>query len=167
MPISKITQHPSPNFDEREREIDMIVLHYTGMKTGREALERLCDPEAKVSAHYLIEEDGRVFQMVEESKRAWHAGISHWRGVDGVNHNSIGIEIVNPGHEWGYRKFTQAQYDALIPLCQAIKARYNIPDINIIGHEDVAPDRKQDPGELFDWELLAKNGLGIWPRPRI
>ena len=160
-----IIQHPSPNFDEREREIDMIVLHYTGMKTGEEALERLCDPEAKVSAHYLIEEDGRVFQLVDESKRAWHAGVSSWQGVENVNHNSIGIELVNPGHEWGYREFTKAQYDSLIPLCQKIKERHSIPDINIIGHEDVAPDRKQDPGELFDWKLLADNGLGIWPRP--
>lgn len=161
------TSYPSPNFDERERTIDMIVLHYTGMKTAEEALERLCDFEAQVSAHYLIDEDGTVYQMVDEEKRAWHAGVSSWNGVENVNHNSIGIELVNPGHEWGYREFTQAQYDALIPLCQAIKARYNIPDENIVGHEDVAPTRKQDPGELFDWELLAKNGLGNWPRPKL
>ena len=161
--IVPIIQLPSPNFDERERAIDMIVLHYTGMKTAQEALHRLRDPEAKVSAHYVIDEDGTIYQLVDEAKRAWHAGVSHWRGVDNVNHNSIGIEIVNPGHEWGYREFTQAQYAALIPLCQQIKARYNIPDENIVGHEDVAPNRKQDPGELFDWKLLADNGLGIWP----
>lgn len=158
---------PSPNFDERERPIDMIVLHYTGMKTAQEAIDRLRDPEAKVSAHYVLDEDGTLYNLVDESKRAWHAGVSKWRGVDNVNHNSIGIEIVNPGHEWGYRPFTKAQYDVLIPLCQQLKARYNIPDENIIGHSDVAPGRKQDPGELFDWKLLADNGLGLWPRPTL
>lgn len=160
--ICEVPPSPSPNFDEREREIDMLILHYTGMKTAGEALARMCDPESKVSAHYMLEEDGKIHRLVAEEKRAWHAGISYWRGVENLNHNSIGIEIVNPGHEWGYRKFTKAQYDALIPLCAAIKNKYQIPDINIIGHSDIAPERKQDPGELFDWKLLAENGVGLF-----
>lgn len=154
---------PSPNFDERDSEIDMIILHYTGMKSGDAALKRLCDPEAKVSAHYVVEENGQVYQLVEEAKRAWHAGVSYWQGKRNLNGNSIGIELVNPGHEYGYREFTKAQYDSVIELCAGIKKKYKIEDINIIGHSDIAPERKQDPGELFDWELLAKNGLGLWP----
>lgn len=158
-----IIQHPSPNFDDRQREVDMLVLHYTGMKSSTEALERLCDSEAQVSAHYLLEENGDIYQLVEEEKRAWHAGISFWRGVENVNHNSIGIEIVNPGHEFGYRTFTEAQYESLIPLCKEIKNHWDIADHNIIGHSDIAPERKQDPGELFNWELLARNNIGLWP----
>ena len=159
--VSKIYQ--SPNFDERNTPISMIVLHYTGMKTGKEAIERLCFAEAKVSSHYVLEENGDLYQLVEESKRAWHAGISCWRGINNVNANSIGIEIVNTGHEFGYVPFTEAQYKRLIPLCQQIKARYDIEDVNIVGHSDVAPERKEDPGELFDWKRLAENGLGLWP----
>ena len=132
------------------------------MKSGIEAIERLCNPESRVSAHYVLDEDGQLFNLVDESKRAWHAGISFWRGDESLNKSSIGIEIVNPGHEFGYRKFTEAQYQTLIPLCQEIKARYKLQDINIIGHSDIAPDRKQDPGELFDWERLAKAGVGLW-----
>lgn len=174
----KILKRPSPNHDARKPAdntaydadtssnttplIDMLVLHYTGMQSGSEALKRLCDPAAKVSAHYLIEEDGRIFQLVDEAQRAWHAGVSHWRGHNDINARSIGIEIVNPGHEWGYRPFSDAQIAALIPLCQAIIARYNIPARNIVGHSDVAPARKQDPGELFPWEHLAKAGIGLW-----
>lgn len=160
----KIINRPSPNFDDRQRDIDMLVLHYTGMKSAEEAIERLCNPESKVSAHYVVDVDGSVFGLVDEEKRAWHAGVSFWRGVENVNHNSIGIEIVNPGHEFGYRPFTQAQYRTLIPLCQKIKARWGIEDVNIVGHSDIAPDRKQDPGELFDWQLLAKNGIGLWAK---
>lgn len=155
-------QFQSPNFDERNAQIEHLILHYTGMKSGKEAIERLCNPESKVSAHYVIEEDGTVYNLVDESKRAWHSGISYWRRKENLNASSIGIEIVNPGHEFGYRKFTEAQYKALVPLCQNIKAKYQIADINIIGHSDIAPDRKQDPGELFDWERLAKAGVGLW-----
>ena len=146
---------PSPNWNERQSPISMIVLHYTGMRTGAEALERMCDPAAEVSAHYMIEEDGTVIQLVAEEQRAWHAGRSYWRGITDINSASIGIELVNPGHEWGYRPFTEAQMDRLIPLLADIKVRHDIPRANIVGHSDVAPARKEDPGELFDWETLA------------
>jgi len=142
----------------------MIVLHYTGMQDGPSALARLRDPEAKVSAHYLIEEDGTVCRLVTEDKRAWHAGRSHWRGITDVNSASIGIEIVNPGHEWGYRPFTAEQIDALIPLVAAIKDRHAITRGNIVGHSDIAPARKRDPGELFPWYRFAKLRLAL-PRP--
>ena len=146
---------PSPNWNERQSPISMIVLHYTGIRTGAEALERMCDPAAEVSAHYMIEEDGTVIQLVAEERRAWHAGRSYWRGITDINSASIGIELVNPGHEWGYRPFTEAQMDRLIPLLADIKVRHDIPRANIVGHSDVAPARKEDPGELFDWETLA------------
>lgn len=146
---------PSPNWNERKLPISMVVLHYTGMRTGAEALERMCDPAAEVSAHYMIEEDGTVFRLVDEEKRAWHAGRSLWRGITDVNSASIGIELVNPGHEWGYRPFTEEQMSALIPLLADIKVRHDIPRANIVGHSDIAPARKDDPGELFDWETLA------------
>lgn len=159
-----IRDTPSPNFDERTLPISMIVLHYTGMQDGPSALARLCDPEAKVSAHYLVEEDGSVFRLVPEDKRAWHAGRSHWRGVTDVNSASVGIEIVNPGHDWGYRPFTEEQIDALVPLVAAIKERHGITRGNVIGHSDIAPTRKRDPGELFPWARLAKLRLAL-PRP--
>ena len=132
------------------------------MRTGEEAIARLCNPEAKVSAHYVVEEDGRIFALVPEQKRAWHAGISHWRGRDGLNDVSIGIEIVNPGHEFGYRPFPKAQMKALATLCREILSRHPIPARNVVGHSDIAPDRKEDPGELFDWLLLADKGVGIF-----
>ena len=153
---------PSPNFDARTKVPDMIVLHYTGMQTGEAALARLCDPETKVSSHYLVEEDGRIFRLVAEERRAWHAGVSFWKGEEGVNHASIGIEIVNPGHEFGYRAFPEAQIDAVIALVADIRTRWEIEDSRIIGHSDVAPARKQDPGELFPWKRLAEAGHGVW-----
>ena len=153
---------PSPNFDARTKLPDMIVLHYTGMKTGEAALARLCDPEARVSSHYLVEEDGRIFRLVAEERRAWHAGRSFWKGEEGVNHASIGIEIVNPGHEFGYRAFPEAQVAAVIALVADIRSRWEIEDSRIIGHSDVAPGRKQDPGELFPWQRLAQAGHGVW-----
>ena len=159
-----ILDTPSPNFDERSLPINMIVLHYTGMQDGPSALARLRDPEAKVSAHYLVEEDGTVCRLVAEDKRAWHAGRSHWRGITDINSASVGIEIVNPGHEWGYRPFTAEQIDALIPLVAAIKARHAITRGNIVGHSDIAPARKRDPGELFPWYRFAKLRLAL-PRP--
>lgn len=142
----------------------MIVLHYTGMESGEAALERLRDPSAEVSAHYLIEEDGRIFRLVDEEHRAWHAGASQWRGVTDVNSASIGIEIVNPGHDHGYRNFPEAQMASLIPLVAQIKERYVISRGNVVGHSDVAPARKLDPGELFNWHALARLRLAL-PRP--
>ncbi|GAA0671639.1 N-acetylmuramoyl-L-alanine amidase [Sphingomonas insulae] len=159
-----ILDTPSPNFDERTLPISMIVLHYTGMQDGPSALARLRDPEAKVSAHYLVEEDGTVCRLVDEDRRAWHAGRSHWRGVTDINSASIGIEIVNPGHEWGYRPFNEEQIDALVPLVAAIKERYGITRGNVVGHSDIAPARKRDPGELFPWARLARLRLAL-PRP--
>ena len=155
---------PSPNFDERRLPIDMIVLHYTGMPDGPSALARLRDPEAKVSAHYLVEEDGSVFRLIDESKRAWHAGASHWRGCTDVNSASVGIEIVNPGHEWGYRDFPEPQVAAVIRLVAEIKDRYAITRGNVVGHSDIAPTRKRDPGERFPWGRLARLRLAL-PRP--
>ena len=162
--MSAIIDTPSPNFDERNSPISMIVLHYTGMQDAESALQRLCDPEAKVSSHYLVTEEGRVRRLVDESKRAWHAGRSHWRGVTDVNSASVGIEIVNPGHEIGYRPIPEEQIDALIPLVHDIKERHGITRGNVVGHSDVAPARKQDPGELFPWYRLAKLRLAL-PRP--
>jgi N-acetylmuramoyl-L-alanine amidase len=159
---------PSPNWDERMLPVSMVVLHYTGMRSGAEALARMCDAEAKVSAHYMIDEDGIVTRMVAEEKRAWHAGKSYWRGITDVNSASVGIELVNPGHEWGYRPFTDAQMEALVPLLAEIVRRHEIPIANVVGHSDIAPARKDDPGELFEWELLARYKLALpTPRPRI
>jgi len=154
----------SPNYNSRDGvAVDMLVLHYTGMKSCQDALDRLCDPKAEVSAHYLIDEDGTAYQLVDEAERAWHAGVASWRGQDNINSRSIGIELVNPGHEFGYRPFTPAQYDVLIPLCRDIVARHAIPARNVVGHSDVAPARKTDPGELFDWQRLARESVGLWP----
>jgi N-acetylmuramoyl-L-alanine amidase len=155
---------PSPNHDDRLLPVSMIVLHYTGMVGARAALERLADPEAKVSAHYLVDEDGSCYRMVDESRRAWHAGRSHWRGCTDVNSASVGIEIVNPGHEFGYRAFPQAQMLSVTRLVTAIKQRHDITRGNIVGHSDVAPARKEDPGELFPWEQLAERRLAL-PSP--
>jgi N-acetylmuramoyl-L-alanine amidase len=159
-----IIQHPSPNFNARKLPISMIVLHYTGMPDAPSAIARLCDPEAQVSAHYLISEYGDVVQMVAEEQRAWHAGKAHWRRISDVNSASIGIELVNPGHEHGYQPFPEAQIEALIALMQQIMLRHRITRGNIVGHSDVAPARKQDPGELFPWERLARLRLAL-PSP--
>ena len=156
---------PSPNFDSRPdgAPVDMLVLHYTGMGTAAAALDRLTDPGARVSAHYVIEEDGTVWRLVDEKARAWHAGISAWRGETDINGRSVGIELVNPGHEFGYRPFPGAQIEALIELAKRVLARHPIPPRNVVGHADVAPARKMDPGELFDWPRLAAAGIGLWP----
>lgn len=155
---------PSPNHDARPdgAPVDMLILHYTGMASGAAAIARLRDPEAKVSAHYVVEEDGRILRLVPEERRAWHAGVSHWRGATGLNARSIGIEVVNPGHEHGYRPFPALQMAALCDLCLDILARHPIPPRHVLAHSDIAPDRKEDPGELFDWEGLARNGVGLW-----
>ncbi|HEV7265360.1 MAG TPA: N-acetylmuramoyl-L-alanine amidase [Falsiroseomonas sp.] len=156
---------PSPNHDERPAgaPVDMLILHYTGMRSGAEAIARLRDPAARVSSHYVVEEDGAVFRLVAEERRAWHAGVSSWRGHTLLNGRSIGIEIVNPGHEHGYRPFPALQMAAVADLCLEILARHPIPARNVVGHSDVSPDRKEDPGELFDWQGLAANGVGVWP----
>lgn len=161
--MAEFIDAPSPNHDARIEDPDMIVLHYTGMQTGAAALERLRDTEAKVSSHYLIEEDGQVYRLVNEDRRAWHAGVSHWAGVDTLNGCSIGIEIVNPGHEWGYRAFPEVQMQAVERLVADIIRRRAIPLERVVGHSDIAPTRKDDPGELFDWRRLAVAGLAIWP----
>ncbi|GLI99607.1 MAG: N-acetylmuramoyl-L-alanine amidase [Pseudomonadota bacterium] len=155
---------PSPNFDERSAPISLLVLHYTGMPDAASAINWLANPESKVSAHYVVTEDGKIIRMVAEDKRAWHAGKSHWRGVSDINSASIGIEIVNPGHEWGYRPFPDTQMQALVPLVNDIVQRYRITRGNVVGHSDIAPARKQDPGELFPWHTLARLRLAL-PRP--
>ncbi len=159
-----IIDTPSPNFNDRKLPITMIVLHYTGMTCAASALARLCDADAEVSAHYLVDEDGTIHRLVAEEKRAWHAGKSRWRGIEDINSASIGIEIVNPGHEFGYRPFAEEQIDALIPLVARIKESHGITRGNVVGHSDIAPMRKQDPGELFPWNRLARLRLAL-PRP--
>ena len=162
-----IRERPSPSHSERSepRRIDMLVLHYTGMQTARAALDRLCDPAARVSAHYVVEENGTIWRLVAEARRAFHAGLSFWDGERDLNAVSIGIEIVNPGHEWGYRPFPEAQMTAVERLCRDLLCRHPIPPHRIVGHSDIAPDRKSDPGELFDWPRLARAGIGVWPHP--
>lgn len=162
-----IQDRPSPNWDARPQgmPIDMLILHYTGMPSAQAALDRLRDPAARVSSHYVVDEDGAVWRLVGERQRAWHAGVSSWRGHTVLNDRSVGIEIVNPGHEWGYRPFPALQMAAVCELCLGILGRHPIPPRNVVGHSDVAPDRKEDPGELFDWPGLAANGVGLWPDP--
>lgn len=163
-----IIPHPSPNHGPRRIDgpPDMLIIHYTGMQNGASALARMCDPAAEVSAHYMVEEDGRIFQLVADDRRAWHAGASFWAGETDINSRSIGIELVNPGHEWGYRGFPEAQMRALVDLSLHLLALYPIQAHRILGHSDIAPSRKQDPGELFDWLGLAMAGVGLWPDPR-
>jgi len=160
----KVEEASSPNHNERLLPVEMIVLHYTGMSDGPAALARLRDPAAQVSAHWLVEEDGRVFRLVDEERRAWHAGRSHWRGVTDVNSASVGIEIVNPGHEFGYRPFPPEQVAAVVRLVAEVKDRHAITRGNVVGHSDIAPTRKRDPGELFPWHELARRRLAL-PRP--
>jgi len=159
---------PSPNFDARPKDtpIDILLLHYTGMETGAAAVARLCDPAARVSAHYTVDEDGAVFAHVPEEHRAWHAGAAYWAGARDINARSIGIEIVNPGHEFGYRSFPDAQIESAIELALDIFSRHAIPAARVLGHSDVAPARKMDPGELFPWGKLALAGIGLWPQTR-
>jgi N-acetylmuramoyl-L-alanine amidase len=161
--VRPTVEAPSPNHDQRPGVVDVLILHYTGMKTAQDAIDRLRDPEVRVSSHYVVDEDGAIYQLVEEDRRAWHAGISFWRGRTGLNDVSIGIEIVNPGHEWGYRPFPLVQIQSVTDLSHAILARHPIPARNVVAHSDVAPDRKQDPGELFPWHELAAAGIGLWP----
>ena len=161
-----MTEKESPNFSERPPgfDIDLLLLHYTGMESAEAAIERLCDPEAKVSSHYVIDQDGTTVCLVPEDKTAWHAGQSCWEGKIGMNQRSIGIELVNPGHEFGYQDFPDAQMNALVELSTGILARHPIPRRFVLGHSDVAPMRKEDPGEKLDWKGLADKGIGLWPQ---
>lgn len=155
--------HPSPNHDDRGgAAVSILMIHYTGMQSAEAALARLSDPAAKVSCHYLIDEDGTAYRLVAEERRAWHAGAGSWRGQENVNARSIGIELVNPGHEWGYRPFPAAQMATLTALARDIVQRRGIAAFDVIGHSDSAPSRKTDPGELFDWAGLAAAGAGFW-----
>jgi N-acetylmuramoyl-L-alanine amidase len=158
---------PSPNQGPRADGVfpSILLLHYTGMATAAAALERLCDPVAKVSSHYVVDEDGTIYRLVEEDRRAHHAGVSFWAGTTDINSASVGVEIVNPGHEHGYRSFPEAQIAGVIALARAIVARWDIPPQRVLAHSDVAPDRKQDPGELFPWDRLAAAGVGHWVEP--
>ena len=155
--------YQSPNYSRRVNDVSpcLIVLHYTGMKDAAAALTRLCDPTALVSAHYTVDEAGPVYQHIDDVHRAWHAGTSAWREIQDINSHSIGIEIVNPGHDHGYKVFPEQQIHSVIALCQQIQERYKID--YVLGHSDVAPDRKIDPGELFPWQTLARHGVGLWP----
>jgi N-acetylmuramoyl-L-alanine amidase len=159
----RVISAPSGNFDERMFPLDMLVLHYTGMKDGPSALARMRDPASKVSAHYMVEEDGTVFSLVGEDKRAWQAGRSWWQGDEDLNSRSIGIEIVNGGHEYGLPPFPDVQIDVVIELCRGILSRWPIPQTRIVAHSDIAPERKEDPGERFPWKRLADSGVGLWP----
>mgnify|MGYP000698785220 CR=1 FL=1 len=163
----RIIDHPSPNCGDRPNgsQIDILVLHYTGMQSGRAALDRLCDPDASASSHYLIEEDGRIFRLVAEDKRAWHAGVANWAGINDLNGRSIGIEIVNGGHDFGSPPYLEAQMRAVELLCQEILKRHPIMPRSVVAHSDIAPERKADPGEWFDWARLARAGVGVWVEP--
>jgi N-acetylmuramoyl-L-alanine amidase len=158
---------PSPTHDERKngRQPDLILLHYTGMLSAQAALDRLCADDSKVSSHYFVFEDGRIVQSVPEARRAWHAGVSHWAGETDINSASIGIEIANPGHDFGYPDFPRRQIAAVTALCRGIITRRGIPADRVLAHSDVAPSRKQDPGEKFPWRLLADSGVGQWVAP--
>ena len=157
---------PSPNRGPRRDHapIDILLLHYTGMTSAAAALERLTAEESKVSSHYLVDEDGVVYRLVPDALRASHAGVSYWAGERDINSRSIGVEIVNPGHEHGYRPFPAAQMKSVLHLSHELIRRFDIPAARVLGHSDVAPARKQDPGELFGWQALAAEGVGLWPQ---
>lgn len=163
----KPIERPSPNFNDRGgAPVDILVLHYTGMRNAEEAIAQLtgANPNVKVSSHYTVDEDGTIYRHVDEAKRAWHAGVSSWSGATDINARSIGIEIVNPGHEFGYRPFTKPQIDAVIELSKGILERWPITPSRVLAHSDVAPGRKIDPGELFPWPVLAHHGVGVWEK---
>tara|TARA_R110002020_G_scaffold48634_1_gene138463 strand:- start:3578 stop:4339 length:762 start_codon:yes stop_codon:yes gene_type:complete len=158
---------PSPNHGERRdgRTPDMLILHYTGMPSAQAALEWLCAEESQVSSHYFVDEEGRILQLVPEGRRAWHAGQSHWKGETDLNSASIGIEIANPGHAAESPPFPDAQIEAVIRLCRDIIDRHAIPAERVLAHSDIAPMRKQDPGEIFPWNRLHREGIGHWVEP--
>jgi N-acetylmuramoyl-L-alanine amidase len=158
---------PAANVEPRRggRPVDMLLLHYTGMKSAEAACAFLCSADSRVSCHYLVDEDGAITQMVGEELRAWHAGLSCWKGETDTNSRSIGIEIHNPGHRLGYRDFPERQMAAVIALSADILSRHAIPPAHVLAHSDVAPGRKIDPGERFDWALLHRHGIGHWVPP--
>jgi len=161
----KINLNYSPNFDSKKRsldEINFIIFHYTGMKNEKKAIDKLLDIKSKVSCHYFIKNNGEILRMVPDSYTAWHAGVSSWKKFKSLNKNSIGIEINNPGHEFKYKNFSKKQIYSLIKLTKYIIKKYKINPKSILGHSDIAPDRKKDPGEKFPWEFLSKNNIGIW-----
>ena len=162
----KIIKNPSPNFENRPPSIsvNLLLFHYTGMKSASEAIARLCNPNSKVSAHYLIDEVGNIFSLVAENKRAWHAGVASWNDDVDINNISVGVEIANPGHEFGYSRYPERQMIAVENLSIDIIERHSIRAARVLAHSDVSPSRKCDPGELFDWERLAAAGIGIWPK---
>jgi len=162
----KIIKNPSPNFENRPPgvSVNLLLFHYTGMKSASEAIARLCNPNSKVSAHYLIDEGGNIFSLVEENKRAWHAGVASWNDDVDINNISVGVEIANPGHEFGYSRYPERQMVAVETLSIDIIKRHSIRAARVLAHSDVSPSRKCDPGELFDWERLAAAGIGIWPK---
>ena len=164
--MPEIHRHPSTNFNDRKLPISLIILHYTGMETGAAALERMCDPGAEVSAHYMVEESGRILQLVDDEKRAWHAGLSFWQGERDINSASIGIEIVNGGHDFGLPDYPDAQIRAVIVLVQALMRLHGLSADRVIGHSDIAPARKADPGEHFPWPVLAGAGCAVALTPR-
>lgn len=164
----KIIEAPSPNQNKRRYPVDMLVLHYTGMEDGPSALERMRDEKAQVSAHYMVDVDGVIYQLVPEDMRAWHAGVSNWQGDGDLNSRSVGIEIVNGGHnvklsDGSLQPYSRVQIEAVIELSRAIIERHKIPLNRVVGHSDIAPDRKDDPGEHFPWEEFAARGVGFWP----
>lgn len=163
--MSSIRTFLSPNFNERPsfRKLDLIIIHYTGMATAQAALARLCEPNTKVSAHYLIERNGQLYQLVDEKKRAWHAGVSFWQGETDINGISLGIELDNGGHDFGLPAYPEIQIKALLSLLNELVQKYHIPKNRIIGHSDIAPTRKMDPGEHFPWRILHNHGFGLWP----
>ncbi len=156
-------ERPSTNHDARTAPVSILVLHYTGMQSAEAALERLADRDAKVSCHYVVLEDGSMVSMVPENRRAWHAGVSRWRGATDINARSVGIEIVNGGHDFGLPPFPDEQIAAVIALSREIIARHSIAPGNVVGHSDIAPERKTDPGERFPWRELAEAGVGLFP----
>jgi len=161
----KINSIYSPNFDEKKRSyksIKFLVIHYTGMQSERESIRRLCNPKSKVSCHYFINQNGKIFRLVDDNKIAWHSGKSCWGKYKNLNKNSIGIEMVNKGHQFGYSNFKKRQLSSLIKICQNLIKKYRIKRQNIIGHSDIAPLRKLDPGEKFPWNRLGNNKIGIW-----
>jgi N-acetylmuramoyl-L-alanine amidase len=155
----------SPNFSRKMRknkDIRAIVIHYTGMQSKIASIKRLLSSKHKVSCHYLIDRKGKIFKMIAENRVAWHAGKSKWKNIKNLNKNSVGIELVNKGHEHGYQKFTTSQINQLIKLCLILKRKYKIKNSHIVGHSDIAPLRKQDPGEKFPWKKLKEKNLGFW-----
>ena len=161
----KILYNYSPNHSKKRRlskDIKFVIIHYTGMQSEIESVKRLQNPKSKVSCHYLINRKGEIIQMVDEKKIAWHAGKSKWKNFINLNNYSIGIELVNKGHEFGYQNFSKKQISSLIKLCKIIKKKYSIKKENFLGHSDIAPLRKQDPGEKFPWKKLSLNNIGTW-----